>query len=64
MANITEKYVPTDYELFHEQLDALNFEGYSEMLYKESPQLYEFEKEQFLRNYCDPIIIAAKSRKR
>lgn len=47
-------------ELFHEQLDSLNFEGYAAMLYNESPQLYNFEKEQFLRMYCEPVYYAQK----
>jgi hypothetical protein len=64
MTNIHKtSYSDSAVELFHEQIDALNFEGYAAMLAAESPQLYNFEKEQFLRMYCEPIIYNQKQRK-
>lgn len=64
MTNIQQlHYSDSAIELFHEQIDALNFEGYAAMLAAESPQLYNFEKEQFLRMYCEPIIYNQKRRK-
>ena len=56
MANIAIQEPIDKIEFFHEQLDHINFQGYAEMISRESPQLYNFEKEQFLRMYCQPII--------
>lgn len=52
------------HEFMAEHLDAMNFEGYTDMILRERPQLYNFEKEQFIRMHCEPLINRSKSLKR
>jgi hypothetical protein len=39
-------------EIFHEFLDSIYYEGYAEHIAENMPNLYAYEKEQFISNHA------------